>query len=159
MESGMLPRGVLRVCSCLGDTNLRLATDASQGLAVRFGETIKSYVRRYGTAESLTAIPLGIAGFFRYLLGVDDLGQPYELAPDPLAEEIHSALADVVLGSPESISGQLRPYLSSEVLFGIDLYRAGLGEKIEGMFREMIAFPGAALATVKKYITENPEIP
>lgn len=142
-----------RFCNVyLGDTNLRLATDASQGLAVRFGETIRAYTERFGSARSLTAIPLGIAGFFRYLLGRDDMGHPYELAPDPLAEEIHTALSDVVLGDTSTYHGQLRPYLGSEALFGIDLYRAGLGEKIETMFTEMIASPGAALKTVKKYI-------
>lgn len=136
----------------LGDTNLRLATDASQGLAVRFGETIRSYVQRDGSAAQLTAIPLGIAGFFRYLLGVDDKNNAYELAPDPLAEEIHGALHDVVLGQPESYRGQLAPYLHSRMLFSIDLYTAGLGEKIEAMFTEMIAHPGAALETIGKYI-------
>lgn len=136
----------------LGDTNLRLATDASQGLAVRFGETIKAYCAKDGTAEALTAIPLGIAGFFRYLLGVDDWGRPYELAPDPLAGEIHAALSDVKLGAPETYRNQLRPYLENESIFGINLYTAGLGEKIEDMFRQMLSAPGSAIATVERYM-------
>lgn len=136
----------------LGDTNLRLATDASQGLAVRFGQTIKAYMAKDGTAAALTAIPLGIAGFFRYLRGIDDNGNPYELAPDPLADEIHAALESVVLGQPETYIGQLRPYLSNSNIFGVDLYDAGLGEKIEGMFTEMMAGPCAARNTVEKYI-------
>ncbi len=136
----------------LGDTNLRLATDASQGLSVRFGETIKSYAAKDGTASALVAIPLGIAGFFRYAMGVDDQGSPFELAPDPLVPEIHEALRHVKLGSPESYHGELRPYLSNESIFGIDLYKAGLGEKIEGYFTEMIAGPEAALRTIEKYI-------
>ena len=138
----------------LGDTNLRLATDASQGLSVRFGETIKAYVKKEGSAERLTAIPLGIAGFFRYMMAVDDWGRPYELAPDPMAEEIHEALKDVRIGEPETYTGQLKPFLSSAPLFGVDLYGAGIGEKIEGMFREMISKPGAAYRTVVKYISE-----
>jgi len=136
----------------LGDTNLRLATDASQGLAVRFGETIKSYVAKDGTAAALTAIPLGIAGFFRYMMGVDDRGNPYELAPDPLAGEIHTALKTVQLGQPQTVQSQLRPFLSNGNLFGIDLYAAGLGEKIEKMFAEMAAGPGAVRKTIEKYI-------
>lgn len=136
----------------LGDTNLRLATDASQGLAVRFGETIKSYVAKDGTAAALTAIPLGIAGFFRYMMGVDDTGATYELAPDPLAAQIHSALGSIVLGQPETYHNQLQPFLSNVNIFGVDLYAAGLGEKIEGMFAEMITGPGSALKTVEKYI-------
>lgn len=136
----------------LGDTNLRLATDASQGLSVRFGETIKAYVAKDGTASALVAIPLGIAGFFRYAMGLDDWGKRFELAPDPLVPEIHEALQQIELGCPESYHGELRPYLSNESIFGIDLYSAGLGEKVEGFFTEMIAGPGAALGTIEKYI-------
>ena len=139
----------------LGDTNLRLATDASQGLAVRFGETIKSYCARFGSAESLLGIPFGIAGFFRYLLEVDDQGEPYELAPDPLAGEIHAALAGVWLGQPETLQDQLRPYLSDETLFGIDLYAAGLGSKVEGFLREMLAGPGSTRATLERLFPET----
>ena len=36
----------------------------------------------------LTAIPLGIAGWLRYMLGVDDEGNKFELAPDPMNEEL-----------------------------------------------------------------------
>ena len=135
----------------LGDTNLRLATDVSQGVSVRFGETIKAYVKRYGTAERLLAIPLGIAGWLRYMLGLDDLGRPYELAPDPMNETFRTVYRDVEFGKPETLKEQLRPVLSNEAVFGIDLYQAGLGDKITGMVREMLAGPGAALKTVRKY--------
>ena len=43
----------------LGDTNLRLAVDVSQMVGIRFGETIKAYVAKFGDASRLTAIPLG----------------------------------------------------------------------------------------------------
>ena len=136
----------------LGDTNLRLATDTSQGVGVRFGETIKAYLKKYGSAERLTAIPLGIAGWLRYMLGVDDMGNTYELAPDPMVPEIQTALSSVVFGNPASLTDQLHPILSNEKVFFIDLYKAGLGEKIEGMFREMIAGKGSTKATIHKYM-------
>ena len=136
----------------LGDTNLRLCTDTSQGLGVRFGETIKAYRRDYGTAESLTAIPLGIAGYMRYLMGIDDQGDAYELAPDPLAGELHGRLCSLKIGDPESLKDQLRPILSNESIFFTDLYADGLGEKIEQMLREMIAGPGAVKETVRRYM-------
>ena len=136
----------------LGDTNLRLATDTSQGVGVRFGETIKAYMKKYGSAERLTAIPLGIAGWLRYMLGVDDMGNTYELAPDPMVPEIQAALSSVVFGDPSSLTDQLHPILSNEKVFFIDLYKAGLGEKIEGMFREMIAGKGSTKATIHKYM-------
>lgn len=136
----------------LGDTNLRLAVDVSQMVGIRFGETIKAYVKKFGDASDLTAIPLGIAGWLRYMLAVDDAGNPYELAPDPMNEELQEQLGDIVIGKPETFQGQLRPILSNKRLFFIDLYEAGLGEKIENIFREMIAGSGAVKATIHKYI-------
>ena len=136
----------------LGDTNLRLAVDVSQMVGIRFGETIKAYVEKYGDASRLTALPLGIAGWLRYMLAVDDAGKKYELAPDPMNEEIQEQLKDIVLGQPETFTDQLRPILSNERLFFIDLYKAGVGEKVENMFREMITGPGAIKATIHKYV-------
>lgn len=138
----------------LGDTNLRLSTDVSQGVGVRFGETIKAYVKKYGTAESLVAIPLGIAGWLRYMLGVDDQGQSYELAPDPMNDELTELFKDIVIGDPDSLKGQLKPVLSNKNIFFTDLYEAGLGNKIEDMFREMISGVGATRATIHKYFGE-----
>lgn len=43
----------------LGDTNLRLAVDVSQMVGIRFGETIKAYVEKYGDASRLTATSAG----------------------------------------------------------------------------------------------------
>ena len=135
----------------LGDTNLRLSTDVSQGVSVRFGETIKAYVQRDGSAEKLLAIPLGIAGWLRYMMAFDDQGKTYTLAPDPMNETFTEAYRDVIFGKPETLTDQLRPILSNASVFGIDLYQAGLGEKITGMVREMLEGPGSALRTVRKY--------
>lgn len=139
----------------LGDTNLRLAVDVSQMLGIRFGETIKAYVQRDGDASALTAIPLGIAGWLRYMLAVDDEGKHYELAPDPMKEEIQELLKGIVVGQPETFTDQLRPILSNERIFFTDIYQTGLGEKIEGMFREMIAGTGAVKAAIHKYMGGN----
>lgn len=136
----------------LGDTNLRLAVDVSQMVGIRFGETIKAYVAKYGDASRLTAIPLGIAGWLRYMLAVDDAGNKYELAPDPMNEEITEQLKDIVVGKPETFKEHLKPILSNERIFFVDIYTTGLGEKIENMFREMLEGPGAIKATVHKYI-------
>ena len=136
----------------LGDTNLRLAVDVSQMVGIRFGETIKAHVAKYGNASRLTAIPLGIAGWLRYMLAVDDEGRDYELAPDPMNEQLQEQLGDIVVGKPETLKDQLKPVLSNERLFFTDLYKAGVGEKVEEMFREMIAGKGAVKATLHKYI-------
>ena len=46
----------------------------------------------------------------------------------------------------------LKPILSNERIFFVDIYTTGLGEKIENMFREMLEGPGAIKATVQKYV-------
>jgi len=136
----------------LGDTSQRICTDASQGMAFRFGETIKAYVNRDGDAASLTGIPLAIAGWLRYLLAVDDEGNPYPLAPDPMKDELRAQMAGIALGDPDSLKNQLRPILSNPNIWGVDLYAAGLGKAIEGIFREELKGPGAVRAALKKHL-------
>ncbi|MCD8223233.1 MAG: mannitol dehydrogenase family protein [Clostridiales bacterium] len=134
------------------DTPQRIATDTSQKVGIRYGETIKSYVAKYGDAKKLQAIPLAIAGWCRYLLAVDDEGKAFELSADPMAQELTAKLAGIEVGKPETYKGQLKEILSNENIFGIDLYKAGIGEKIEELFVEEIAGPGAVRATLKKYL-------
>ena len=136
----------------LGDTSQRICTDISQGVAFRFGETIKAYVAREGSAARLTGIPLAIAGWLRYLLAVDDFGNAYPLAPDPMAAELTEQIKSIQMGRPESYAGQLRPILANKNIWGIDLYAAGLGEKIEAIFREELAGPGAVRETLKWHL-------
>lgn len=134
------------------DAPQRIATDTSQKVGIRYGETIKSYVAKYGDAKKLTAIPLALAGWCRYLLAVDDKGEAFELSADPMIPELTRALAGIEVGKPESYTGQLKGILSNANIFGIDLYEAGIGERIEEMFVEEIAGPGAVRATLKKYL-------
>jgi len=135
------------------DTPQRIATDTSQKIPIRFGETIKAYLSRSGLdVTSLTFIPLAIAGWLRYLLGVDDQNQPMAVSSDPMLEELQSQLSGVTVGKPETYDGQLKPILSNPVLFGTDLCAAGLSDKIETMFQEMLAGPGAVRATLQKYL-------
>ena len=134
------------------DTPQRIATDTSQKVGIRYGETIKSYVAKYGDAKKLTAIPLAIAGWCRYLLGVQDDGEAFERSSDPMLAELTEVMKGIELGKPETYHGQLKSILSNENIFGIDLYKAGIGEKIEEMFLEEIAGPGAVRTVLKKYM-------
>ncbi len=136
------------------DTPQRIATDTSQKVGIRYGETVKSYVERYGDAKKLTAIPLAIAGWCRYLLGVDDEGRAFELSSDPMLEELKEVLSGIQLGDVKSSHGKLHKILSNANIFGIDLYEAGIGELIEEMFAEEISGPGAVRRTLKKYLGE-----
>lgn len=134
------------------DTPQRIATDTSQKVGIRYGETIKAYIEKYGNARKLKAIPLAIAGWCRYLLAVDDNGQTFELSADPMIPELTGQLSGIEFGRPETGKGQLKPILSNANIFGVDLYQAGIGELIERMFCEEIAGPGAVRATLEKYL-------
>ena len=134
------------------DTPQRIATDTSQKVGIRFGETIKAWVGRDGSAGMLTAIPLAIAGWLRYLLAVDDEGNRFEPSPDPMLSELQAHVQGLTPGQLEEIHERLIPILSSQELFGSDLYQAGIGGRIEEMFREMTAGPGAVRKTLKKYL-------
>lgn len=136
------------------DTPQRIATDTSQKVGIRFGETIKAYVKKDGDAQQLKAIPLAIAGWCRYLLAVDDHNEPFELSDDPMLAELTAMVADIKVGHPNTYTGQLKPLLSNENLFGIDLYEAGLGDLIEELFVELIQGSGAVRATLMKHVGE-----
>ncbi len=139
----------------LGDTSARIATDISQGLAFRFGETVKAWVSRYGTektSQELIGIPLAIAGWLRYTMAVDDNGKKYELSPDPMNDEISRQLEGIEIGKPETVGSKLNPILSNTRIFGVNLYDAGIGSKIENIFREEISDFGAVRKTLKKYL-------
>ena len=136
------------------DTPQRIATDTSQKVAIRFGETIKSYMKRDDLDSSkLTFIPLALAGWLRYLLGVNDNLEAFNVSSDPMMEELQKKLAGIEAGNPASYTGQLKEVLANEILFGVDLNKAGLADKVESMFLELIAGKGAVHATLKKYLS------
>jgi fructuronate reductase len=139
------------------DTPQRIATDTSQKLGIRFGETIKLYQSRPDLdPRNLVLIPLVIAAWCRYLLGIDDQGKPFTPSPDPLFPQLRQELADLRLGSPETAAGKLRGILSNDKIFALDLYQAGLGERIESYLAELLAGPGAVRATLRKYLPPAP---
>jgi fructuronate reductase len=132
------------------DTPQRIATDTSQKVGVRFGETIKAYIRQNRDINQLKFIPLVIAAWCRYLLGIDDNGDPMPLSPDPLLEHLTAQVAGITLGAPQP--EKLRPILSDTSIFGISLYDAGLGTRIENYFSELTACEGAVYQTLQKYL-------
>ena len=134
------------------DAPQRIATDTSQKVGIRFGETIKSYVKEGRDLNELVSIPLAIAGWLRYLLAVDDNGQPMEVSADPMKDELQAMLRGIELGKPETYAGQIRPILQNKVIFGSDLCEVGLADRIESLFIELIAGPGAVRGTLKKYL-------
>jgi len=75
-----------------------------------------------------------------------------DVSPDPMLEQLQATLSSIRFGEPGSVAGQLKPILSNPIFFGVDLYEAGLAEKVEGMFLELIEGPGAVRRTLQKYL-------
>lgn len=137
------------------DTPQRIATDTSQKVGIRFGETIKSYLASDTlSAADLTAIPLALAGWIRYLIGVDDEGNAMAVSSDPLLATLQSALDGVKLGDPDSVDGKLTAILDNASIFGVSLVEAGLAEKVETYVKELLAGPGAVRETLKRHLGE-----
>ena len=135
------------------DTPQRIATDTSQKVGIRFGETIKSYMASDTlNPADLTAIPLALAGWIRYLIGVDDNGAPMNVSSDPMLATLQAALAGVTLGQPDSVDGKLEGILGNASIFGVSLYTAGLADKVTADVKELLAGPGAVRATLKKHL-------
>ncbi len=126
------------------DDPRRIATDTSQKLGIRFGETVKSYVAAGKNLDDLVSIPLAIAGWFRYLLAVNDKGEPFEVSPDPLKDEFQSRLSGIVWNDPASYRGQLRPLLANESVFHVDYTQTSLADRIESYFVRLLGGPGSA---------------
>ncbi|MDO5423530.1 MAG: mannitol dehydrogenase family protein [Eubacteriales bacterium] len=134
------------------DTPQRIATDTSQKLAIRFGETIKAYqASETLDVKSLKRIPLVFAGWLRYLMGLNDAGEAFELSPDPLLDTVCPYVAGFKLGEEADVETALRPVLENAKIFGVNLYEVGMAELVCQYFREMIAGTGAVRETLKKY--------
>ena len=132
------------------DAPQRIATDTSQKLPIRFGETLKAYKRDGLDLSSLTLIPLVLAGYARYLSGLNDDGEAFEQSPDPMLSELKKAVAGYTLGGDNDYS-TLKSLYSRKDVFAVDLYEIGLGEKVESLVKELYAGKGAVRATLKKY--------
>lgn len=140
----------------LPDAPQRIAQDTSQKLPIRYGHTINAYLAAGKSTSSLVGIPLVIAGWLRYLEAVDDTGAAFTPSPDPLLAGLQKRLADggIELGVTDAaaIHATMQPILSNSEIFDCDLYEAGLGERIEGMFAELNAAPGAVRATLHAHL-------
>ncbi|MBR0534154.1 MAG: mannitol dehydrogenase family protein [Bacteroidales bacterium] len=134
------------------DTPQRIATDTSQKLAIRFGETIKAYEKRPDlNVADLKVIPLVFALWLRYLMGVDDNGEKFELSPDPLLPQVTPVVAGVKLGEKFDVHATVEPILSKAGIFGVNLYETPLAGKVEKFFEQLCAGKGA----IRKVIHEN----
>ncbi len=133
------------------DTPQRIATDTSQKLAIRFGETIKAYQSSDTLKlDHLKRIPLVFAGWLRYMMAVNDQGESFPLSPDPLTDAIRPYVEGISLGNTVKAE-DFRPILENEKIFGVNLYEVNMADTVVGYFNELIAGVGAVRETLKKY--------
>ncbi|MCR5209163.1 MAG: mannitol dehydrogenase family protein [Lachnospiraceae bacterium] len=133
------------------DTPQRIACDTSQKLPIRFGETLKAYIAKGESVTKLHYIPVVLAGYLRYLTGVNDEGKDFEQSPDPLLSELSAIMAPYKEFKPAT-SEALKPILSRKDIFAVDLYEAGLAEKITDIFNEMNEGPGKVREVLHKTV-------
>ncbi len=139
------------------DTPQRIAADTSQKVGIRYGVTIQHYVDdpKRNPAD-LNFIPLVIATWLRYLMGINDEGEKFQPSPDPLWDDLHAQVADIKFGDAnQDVHDAVKGILSNKSIFGNDLYAVGLGDKIESDFKEMLAGKGTIRKALQKHLDEE----
>lgn len=138
------------------DTPQRIATDTSQKLSVRFGETVKAYQKSDTlSVKDLKGIPLVFAGWLRYLFGIDDNGEKFEISPDPMIFELKKYIDEFTLFDMPDFDTALKilsPILKNKNIFGVDLFEAGMAEDVTKMFMRMSGEKGAVRREIKMRI-------
>lgn len=135
------------------DSPQTIMRKTSQNIGIYFGDTIKSYKESdIFDVSDLEYIPLVIAAWLRYLIGVDDRGAVLNINKDPLLDYLKDIMTDIKLGCTDKnkISEAINKIISNEKIMGLDLCKAGLGEKVELYFKEMLIGTGAVRRTIYK---------
>ncbi len=137
------------------DTPQRIATDTSQKLSVRFGETVKAYMaNKELDAGKLKIVPLVFALWLRYLMALDDNGNAFELSPDPLLSELKPVFSEISLGEKDEakIEKTIKPLLSNEKIFGFNVSASPLYETVKSYFAKMISGKGEVRKTIHEAV-------
>lgn len=136
----------------LADQPRRIATDTSHKLSVRFGDTILAYYDSplpKHRVSRLRYIPFVLACWLRYLIGIDDKGEPMELSPDPRLPALREILADINLGDSVPMR-RIEPIICDKFIFGVNLAEVGLDDTVLFYLNEMLKRPGAVRIMLKR---------
>jgi fructuronate reductase len=136
------------------DAPARITEDNSHKIPVRFGETLKKMEAGGDDIASLKGIPFFIAGWLRYLTGLADDGAPFEISPDPMLPDLTGYLKGIAPGETDrgKVAAAINPILSNQSVFGVDLYRNGLSDKITDYFMQMLQSPGAVRKALGEHV-------
>ncbi len=134
------------------DAPQRIATDTSQKLAIRFGETIKAYLAdKRLDVSNLKMIPLVYAGYLRYLMGLDDDLVPFTPSPDPRLGELQQHVKGIKIGDAGPFD-ELDAILRDDTIWGVDLVEIGMAPLILSYFSSLIRGKGAVRSTLREYV-------
>ncbi len=136
----------------LPDTPQRIATDTSQKIPIRFGETLKAYAASETLDQSkLRLIPFVLAAWLRYVTGYDDDFREMPVSPDPMLKDIRAGLGFTGLGQPVD-SEKLTALCSRADLFGVDLRAIHLAPRVEEYLNDMLSEKGAVRKLLHKLV-------
>ncbi len=151
----------------LPDSPWRIATDTSQKLGVRFGETVKAYQKQERSLEDLKAIPLVYAGWVRYLTGIDDTGTEYTVSPDPRLAELEPVISplrerlafrigqqgeEFTREEEQQLADSMKPLFSREDIFGYDVTETPLFRQVIKSLARMLSGVGAVRQELGNYL-------
>jgi fructuronate reductase len=122
------------------DTPQRIATDTSQKIPVRFGETLKKYSTQQDLdLLTLKFIPFVFAVWIRYLLGKNDDMQPMEISSDPMLVSLQELLEDIRFGGSIVPEEKISKLLNNSEIFGIDLIDSKLSKRVVAHLKHMLS--------------------
>lgn len=134
------------------DTPQRIATDTSQKLPIRFGETMKMYQKRQDlNLADLQVIPFVLAAWLRYLMAMDDTLSPFTPSSDPLLETAQGMVAFLKTGETVQ-KEQLKEILSRSDIFGLNVYETPLADTVTFWLNKMLQGKGAVRSALKELL-------
>ena len=84
-------------------------------------------------------MPVVFALWRRYLVAVDDNGNQFELSPDPLLEDVK-----------KYVPSDVDALLHRKEIFGVDLFEAGLADKVKDYFSKLNKGKGSVRNLLKE---------
>ena len=96
--------------------------------------------------SSLKAVPMVFAGWLRYLMAVDDNGESFELSPDPLLDECRKYVENPC---------DIDKLLGRKDIFGVDLFEAGLSDKVKEYYLKLTMGKGSVRNVLKSLVFEE----
>ena len=87
-------------------------------------------------------------------MALDDTGNPFELSPDPLLNEVTPFVSGIKLGEEFDVHKTVEGLLCRADIFGLNLYDTSMGEKVEKIFKELCSGPCAVRRVIHRVVSE-----